>query len=102
MVKGLKLDSEKPKIKKGFLEYFPRAIIEVAKLSEFGAKKYDWGNWQHVENGIERYSEAGVRHLLDSIIKGETDPESELLHATHEAWNALAKLELILRKKNDV
>ena len=99
MIKGLKFDSEKPKIKKGFLEYFPRAIIEIAKLSEFGAEKYDWGNWQYVENGVERYGEAEIRHILDSIIEGEVDLESELLHATHKAWNALAELELILRGK---
>jgi hypothetical protein len=27
------------------------------------------------------------------------DPDSQLLHASHAAWNALARLELMLREK---
>jgi hypothetical protein len=97
---GAKLDFGKPKVRTGLLEQFPRACMAVAEVSEFGAGKYTWGGWQHVENGIERYGDAGERHVCKAIIEGEIDSESGLLHAAHEAWNSLARLELILRKSN--
>lgn len=95
---GLKDDSKKPLVVQGFMQYFPNAIAEVARVSEFGAQKYAWGNWQFVHAGIERYTEALGRHLLANE---EIDPESELLHAAHIAWNAMARLELILKEKNN-
>lgn len=98
MTIGMKFDSNKPLVIKGFIEYFPNAIAEVARVSEFGAIKYDWGNWKFVNNGVNRYTEALGRHLLASE---ETDPESALLHAAHIAWNAMARLELILKEKNN-
>jgi hypothetical protein len=38
-----------------------------------------------------------LRHVFDGTIR---DPESGLLHAAHAAWNALARLELALRKQH--
>lgn len=96
--KGMKFDSGKSPVRKGLLEYFPRACLSVAELSAFGAEKYDWGNWEHVENAIERYGNAQVRHICDAAIQGEKDLQSGLLHATHEAWNSLVRLELLLRE----
>ena len=98
---GKKFDKNKSPVRQGLLEYFPRACIQVATLSAWGAKKYDWGDWQHVEDGVNRYGNAECRHICEAAIAGEKDLESELLHATHEAWNALARLELILRGKDD-
>lgn len=96
---GKKFDTGKSSARRGVLEYFPRAILEVGKLSDFGAKKYDWNNWEYVEDAINRYGDAEVRHICEAAISGETDPESGLLHATHAAWNALAVLEMKLREK---
>jgi hypothetical protein len=96
---GAKLDANKPKIVKGVLQYFPRAINEVAKVSEFGATKYTWKGWQDVKDGIERYTDALGRHILAEEIEGPITDDSGLLHASHIAWNSLARLELILRKK---
>ena len=99
MTIGRKDDSSKPKVVRGFFEYFPNAIAEVAHVSEFGAIKYDWGNWQFVNDGVNRYTEALGRHLLS---EEAIDAESGLQHAAHAAWNAMARLELILREmKND-
>lgn len=99
MTIGIKDDSAKPMVVQGFMQYFPNAIAEVARVSEFGARKYAWGNWQFVDAGIERYTEALGRHLLATDL---VDNESNLLHAAHIAWNAMARLELILKeKKND-
>lgn len=90
---GFKDDKTKPLVLRGFLHQFPRAIEEVARVSEFGANKYTWNGWETVDGGVERYGEALARHLL----KHGDDPESWRLHAAHAAWNAMARLELMLR-----
>ena len=93
---GAKLDDGK--IMAGVLSDFSLALIEVAKVGTFGAKKYSRGGWQHVENGPERYYDALWRHLLDERHE-PIDKESGLLHLSHLCWNVLARLELILREK---
>lgn len=94
---GAKLDAGKVCLYRGAIDYFPRAIEQVAAVSTFGASKYAWKGWQTVPEGFERYSDAMVRHLIAEG-KGETrDHDSGLLHASHAAWNALARLELILK-----
>jgi hypothetical protein len=95
---GAKLDSGKPKVVKGLLHQFPAACAAVAEVSEFGAEKYTWGGWKAVENGVERYGDAGARHIVKEIIEGPTDSDSGLLHKAHKAWNALAELELYLEE----
>ena len=74
------------------------AILAVSEVATFGAAKYSDGNWLLVAEGIKRYTDAKDRHRLEGSIS-EVDSESDLLHAAHEAWNALAVLELKLRSK---
>lgn len=93
---GAKLDDGK--VKAGLLEDFSRALWEVAKVGTFGAVKYSRGGWQFVENGEERYKDAKWRHILKRNIEGQIDADSQCLHLAQEAWNALAQLELYLRK----
>lgn len=96
---GIKYDGGKAPIFRGVISYFPRAIEAVAEVSAFGASKYEWNGWEHVPEGITRYSDAMVRHLTKEA-KGEIlDDDSGFLHATHTAWGALARLELILRER---
>lgn len=96
---AVKYDAGKSPIFKGAIAYFPAAISGVAAVSNFGATKYAWQGWRYVDDGINRYTDAMVRHLVAEA-KGEVlDPESGLPHALHTAWNALARAELIL--KND-
>lgn len=95
------MDSGKAPIYAGFVAYFPNAMEEVAKVSRMGAQKYNLTyaekNWLQVENGAERYRDALIRHTVEEA-KGElNDPESQLAHAAHRAWNAMATLELLLR-----
>lgn len=98
---AVKYDGGKPATFRGAISYFPRAIEQVAAVSTFGATKYAWKGWRSVPEGFERYSDAMVRHLT-SEGKGElTDSDSGLLHAAHAAWNALARLELLLVEKED-
>lgn len=95
---GAKLDAGKVCAFRGAIDYFPRAIREVAAVSTFGASKYAWKGWETVPEGFERYSDAMVRHLLAEGSGEVTDNDSGLLHAAHAAWNALARLELKLRE----
>jgi hypothetical protein len=96
-VSGVKKDDGKPPVIAGCMRLFPRALAEVAKISQAAQKKYpSYDNWQRVENGFERYTEALGRHMLAEGVQ-ETDPEDGGLEAAKVAWNALARLELKLR-----
>ncbi len=93
---GRKEDGGKP-IAGALPQYFPRALLAVAEVATFGAKKYERGNWLHVVNGRERYFDAAMRHILQSHID-PTDAETGMPHMAHAAWNLLAVLELTLRQ----
>jgi hypothetical protein len=95
---GSKLDGGKVCPNAGLIGYFPRALLAVAEVSDFGARKYCRGGWVSVPDGEARYREALVRHILKEPIEGPADLDSGLLHLAHTAWNALAALELHLRK----
>lgn len=98
---AIKYDGGKSPVYRGAIAYFPRAIGVVAEVSAFGASKYAWKGWESVPDGYNRYSDALVRHLGYEG-KGEVlDPDSGLLHAAHTAWNALARLELLLKERED-
>lgn len=98
---GAKLDAGKvrPSL---VIEGMARAIWSVAEVATFGAAKYTPGGWVLVPNGQERYSDAGYRHVLKRAMGEDTDPDSKLMHLQHEAWNALAKLDLYLREQEKV
>ena len=97
MNEGIKYDSGKAKIGE-MLVSFKRSLLEVCKVYEFGFNKYGKDNFKNVENGYTRYTNAMIRHLLkeDSEVY---DEETELLHASHCAWNALARLEMLLKQR---
>lgn len=96
---GAKLDSGKSPVFRGFLNYFPRAILSIAEVSEIGSKKYCWNGWETVDDGVNRYSDALVRHMCKDSSGEKYDIDTKLLHKAHVAWNALAVLELELRKQ---
>lgn len=100
---GMRFTTGKSPVWQGFLNYFPDAIREVAKVSEFGAKKYDWNNWQQLENGYTNCTNSLARHLCNEAEKGPEglDDESELLEAAHTAWNAMARLQFILKARKE-
>lgn len=91
---GAKLDDGKvrPSL---VISGFPRALLEVAKVGTYGAGKYTDGGWRSVPDGIKRYTDARDRHRLMGAIE-ENDRDSGISHLAHEAWNALAALELSL------
>lgn len=94
---GAKLDAGKPRCAL-VLGGFSRALQQVAAVGTFGANKYTDNGWQTVPNGEERYTDALYRHLLQEGQGQLCDADSNLLHAAHAAWNALARLELMLRR----
>ena len=96
---AVKYDGGKASAFRGVIKYFPRAVYAVAEVSTFGAKKYAWNAWESVPDGIDRYSDAMVRHLLREGQEEVLDSDSGLLHAAHTAWGALARLELMLREQ---
>ena len=96
---GAKLDAGKPRA--SLLKQFGLALLEVAKVATGGAAKYSAGGWQFVEDGIERYDNAKWRHALTEHYQ-PIDPDFGLLHAAHEAWDALAKLELMCRERDGI
>lgn len=77
---------------------FARALIAVCKVGTYGATKYTDNGWTEVPKGIERYDDAKLRHWLDEKRGIPTDKDTNLIHAAHEAWNALARLDLMLRE----
>ena len=94
---GAKLDALKPRPAL-VLGGFSRALMAVTHVGTYGAIKYTPRGWESVPDGIERYSEAMMRDWLAEQQGIETDAESNFLHAAHAAWNALARLELMLRE----
>lgn len=94
---GAKLDAGKvrPSL---ILGDMARALLAVAEVGTDGAIKYSDGGWQHVSNGIKRYIDAKDRHRLHGAME-RRDPTTGHLHLAHEAWNALAALELMLREE---
>lgn len=98
---NIKYDGGKSPVFRGAISYFPRAISAVAGISAFGASKYAWKGWEGVPDGFNRYSDAMVRHLTYEGQGEVLDPDSGLLHAAHAAWNALARLELLMKERED-
>lgn len=110
---GRKLDSGKAPVSQGLFAYFPDALLAVANISKYGKQKYGVEyadqNWKRVENAHGRYADAQGRHELlpysmvdhnEAELADPTlhayDEESGHLHAAHEAWNALARLQMLL------
>lgn len=94
---GAKLDAGKlrPSL---VLGGFAHALKAVVKVGTDGANKYTDNGWREVPNGFARYSDAKVRHALAWACGEQRDKDTQSLHLAHEAWNALARLELYLQQ----
>lgn len=95
---GAKTDNGKPDT--SLLGYFGNALLAVSEVGTYGAKKYTRGGWQSVPDGINRYTAAMLRHYLAENYE-EFDRDLPVMHAAQVAWNALARLELMLREKKN-
>lgn len=90
----------------GVLARFPMALREIARVSAFGTKKHqvpmDDMSYLTVPDAYGVYTDADARHLLGEAIEGPVnlDPkDGGMLHPAQHAWNALARLEVFLRKR---
>ena len=87
---GLKLDAGKPR----WDLLPPRALEDVAKVLEFGARKYAPDNWRKVEGWRWRYLRAGIGHCYAHLRGERLDAESGLPHLAHTVCCLLFVLEL--------
>lgn len=94
---GAKLDAGKNRLGLVLLD-FARALQAVGEVGTYGANKYSDSGWISVPNGEARYTDALLRHLMKEAAGERDDPDTGLRHAAHSAWNALARLDLMLRK----
>lgn len=92
---GVKDDATK--IQTDLLLDFGLALMAVADLATIGAKLYTKNGWKKVPDGITRYSAAMVGHLLRESFE-EKDPQTQISHTVAVAWNALAKLQLLIEE----
>jgi hypothetical protein len=95
---GAKLDKGKPDA--SLLGMFGKALLAVAEVGTYGAEKYTRGGWEGVSDGINRYTAAMLRHYFAERYD-IYDSDLPVLHAAQVAWNALARLELMLRENKD-
>ena len=82
----------------GVLDYFPKALAEVARVSKVGNDQHNPGeplHWDRSKSTDE--SDALIRHFLERD-KKDTDGT---YHAAKLAWRALAYLEKLLEKEID-
>lgn len=96
---GIKYDTDKQRLGE-MIQDFEFSLRQVCKVWEFGADKYEKSNWKKVNNANNRYTNAMLRHLMAEETE-EYDPETKLHHAIHTAWNALARLQFILKEKSN-
>jgi hypothetical protein len=95
---------KKPQPLRGTIHRFPRAMLEIAKVSQFGAEKHevpmgDMG-YLHVPDADVVYGEAEMRHILALPIEGAVNHgDGDLFHKAQKAWNALADLEVFLYRR---
>jgi hypothetical protein len=97
---GAKMDAGKPRVAMVF-KAFARALWEVARVGTYGADKYCDFGWLEVPDGEARYNDAQMRHKLKEWMGEEMDTDLPVLHAAQDCWNALARLELMLRRKEE-
>lgn len=75
----------------GVLDYFPAALVEVAKVSKAGNDKHNPGQpLHHSRSKSTDHADSIARHLLE---RGGVDPDTGVLHSAELAWRALALLQ---------
>jgi len=91
----LKFDHDKVK-----LDLIPIGpMMEIGKVLTYGAKKYKANSWQTVNDGINRYYAALLRHLFAWRSGESIDKESGLHHLSHMLCNAMFLCWLCIYKK---
>lgn len=99
--KATKEKYNKPQVFLGVVGRFPRAMLSIARVSEYGAVKHkvpmgDMG-YVSIPGANTLFKEAMMRHAIKEGIEGPINEEDgNLLHKAQTAWCALADLEVYL------
>lgn len=84
-MEGMKFDDDKVRL--DLID--PEFIEGVGLVLTFGAKKYGPNNWQDVEDAVNRYYAATLRHLMAYRSGDVNDAESGISHLFHAACNLM-------------
>jgi len=90
-------ERKKTPVYSGVLNYFPDAILEVAKVSYIGNKQHNPNlplHWDRSKSGDEL--DALTRHLIEA---GKIDSDG-MRHSAKIAWRALSNLQKEIEKDN--
>lgn len=80
-----KFDQEKPR-----MDLLPfDALVAVADVLTYGARKYAADSWRTIPDATQRYEAAMLRHLAAYKAGEVVDAKSGLPHLAHLACNAL-------------
>ena len=80
----------------GVLDYFPDALIEVAKVSKTGNDQHNLGEPLHwAKEKSPDHADCIMRHLVD---RGKLDSD-RTRHSAKLAWRALALLQIEIEQE---
>lgn len=85
-------------ITSGCLDYFPDALIEVARVSQIGNDQHNKGeplHWSREKSND--HADCAIRHFMD---RGTVD-EDGVPHIVKAAWRMLALAQLELEERNE-
>ena len=89
-------DRKAAPLARGLLDYFPRALTEVARISQAGNDQHNPGEPLHwAREKSTDHADCIMRHLID---RGTRDTDGRA-HSGKVAWRALAMLELELEEE---
>ena len=91
-------DRKQRPVYSGVLNYFPKALMEIAHVSFIGNEQHNPGSklhWDRAKSGDEL--DALSRHLLEA---GTIDTDG-VRHSAKVCWRALANLEKELEHENN-
>jgi hypothetical protein len=94
---GTPKDRKTAPVATGVLDYFPDALIAVARCSLAGNEQHNPGtplHWDRSKSGDE--GDALIRHFID---RGKIDNDG-IRHSTKVAWRALALLQKELESQH--
>ena len=81
----------------GVFNYFPDALMAVARVSKAGNDKHNPGQPLHwARDKSNDHLDCAARHLLTPY---EIDPDSKEVHLANAAWRILAELQLYCEKQ---
>jgi len=94
---GKKFDQGKPKVSLIPFE----ALMKVAEVFTFGAKKYGDHNWRR---GIKfsRTSSAHYRHRMQHDMGNDLDVESGIFHLAHSIANDMMELYFMIKGREEL